>query len=127
MPTVLFHIEDKAKAKQISELCRALKFSQKSLTQADSGKTVGALCGTSGASKQISKIPEGFKLPDLLIFDGMGENALDVFLSAYRTAEIQPAALKAVVTRNNLGWPLYSLAAELQREHAAMLLSRYKK
>lgn len=126
-PLILFHIPDPAKAKLVTDLCRSLQFGLKPLTAADTGKTVGALAGLPGAAQKAAKVPAGYQLPELLIFSGLSDAALDLFLAAYRKAGIPPIPLKAIVTQHNAAWPLFSLTQELQRERAAMLLMQQNK
>ena len=105
MALVLYHVEDAAKEKQLSALCRELHLTARRLTNAD-----------------VQKAPAGYKLPEVLIFSGFAGEMLDVFLAAYKKAGIAPIPLKAVRTEHNDKWSLYALCEELRREHAAMLL-----
>ena len=100
MALVLYHVEDAAKEKQLSALCRELHLTARRLTNADRDGAVAALCG--------EKVNAG--------------EMLDVFLAAYKKAGIAPIPLKAVHTEYNNKWSLYTLCEELRREHAAMLL-----
>ena len=112
MALVLYHVEDAAKEKQLSALCRELHLTARRLTNADRDRAVAALCGEK-VNVNVQKAPAGYKLP--------GE-MLDVFLAAYKKAGIAPIPLKAVHTEHNNKWSLYALCEELRREHAAMLL-----
>ena len=94
MALVLYHVEDAAKEKQLSALCRELHLTARRLTNADRDRAVATLCG----------------------------EKVDVFLAAYKKAGIAPIPLKAVHTEYNNKWSLYALCEELRREHAAMLL-----
>lgn len=123
-PLILFHIPDAAKAGRALTLCKDLHFRTKSLTQADAGRTIGALAGTPGAASNTQKAPVGYKLPEILIFSGLEDGTLDFFLAAWKNAGIAPIPLKAIVTPHNTNWRLYALTEELQKEHAAMLLYR---
>ena len=111
MALVLYHVEDAAKEKQLSALCRELHLTARRLTNADRDRAVAALCGEK-VNANVQKAPAGYKLPE----------GLDVFLAAYKKAGIAPIPLKAVHTEHNNKWSLYALCEELRREHAAMLL-----
>ena len=115
MALVLYHVEDAAKEKQLSALCRELHLTARRLTNADRDRAVAALCGEK-VNANVQKAPAGYKLPEVLIFSGFAGEMLDVFLAAYKKA------LKAVHTEHNDKWSLYTLCEELRREHAAMLL-----
>ena len=120
MALVLYHVEDAAKEKQLSALCRELHLTARRLTNADPDRTVASLCGEK-VNANVQKAPLGYKLPEVLIFSGFAGEMLDVFLAAYKKAGIAPIPLKAVHTEYNK-WSLYTLCEELRREHAAMLL-----
>ena len=109
MALVLYHVEDAAKEKQLSALCRELHLTARRLTNADRDRAVAALCG--------EKVKANVQ-----IFSGFAGEMLDVFLAAYKKAGIAPIPLKAVHTEHNDKWSLYALCEELRREHAAMLL-----
>lgn len=61
---------------------------------------------------------------EILLFSNLTENKLDEFLSAYKTAGIEPVSLKAVVTPINEKWTIEELAEELMKERAAMLFGK---
>ena len=54
------------------------------------------------------------------MFSGLQENSLQLFLAAYREAQIEQIPLKAIVTPHNISWSIYELSRELASEHAAM-------
>ena len=117
MALVLYHVEDAAKEKQLSALCRELHLTARRLTNADRDRAVAALCGEK-VNANVQKAPAGYKLPEVLIFSGFAGEMLDVFLAAYKKAGIAPIPLKAVHTEHNDKWSLYALCEELRREHA---------
>ena len=119
MALVLYHVEDAAKEKQISALCRELHLTARRLTNADRDRAVAALCGEK-VNANVQKAPAGYKLPEVLIFSGFAGEMLDVFLAAYKKAGIAPIPLKAVHTEHNNKWSLYALCEELRREHVAV-------
>ena len=115
MALVLYHVEDAAKEKQLSALCRELHLTARRLTNADRDRAVAALCGEK-VNANVQKAPAGYKLPEVLIFSGFAGEMLDVFLAAYKKAGIAPIPLKAVHTEHNDKWSLYALCEELRRE-----------
>ena len=69
MALVLYHVEDAAKEKQLSALCRELHLTARRLTNADRDRAVAALCGEK-VNANVQKAPAGYKLPEVLIFSG---------------------------------------------------------
>ena len=121
MALVLYHVEDAAKEKQLSALCRELHLTARRLTNADRDRAVAALCGEK-VNANVQKAPAGYKLPEVLIFSGFAGEMLDVFLAAYKKAGIAPIPLKAVHTEHNNKWSLLRTvrgAAPRARRHAA--------
>lgn len=120
---VLYYIRDPKKGKQITKLCKGLRFRVRALKAGDANVEVGVLAGISRMNtKAHEKAPALYQLPDMLIFSGMPDQELDRFLAEYKEAGIEPTGLKSVVTPHNLTWTVYELAAELVKERTAMLL-----
>jgi hypothetical protein len=140
---VMFFTSDTEKKRQIEELCRRVGASTRLLKSENLNTPVGTLAGithgdssakkTSGmavsshvpAASGVSgapdgKAPFGATVPEMMVFCGFTSEALDEFLKAYREANIQPIALKAIVTPYNHSWNLYQLSQELFREHLQM-------
>lgn len=114
---ILLHIPDKEKEKAIEKVCKSMKQPVMKLTRADAGKTLGSILS---GKKENRQVPPLYQLPELIIFAGLPDQVLDIFLAAYKSAGIAPVALKAVVTPYNFGWTLKDLAAELKKEHHEM-------
>lgn len=127
-PVVLYFIADSRKEKQIAKLCRKLGLRMKGLKPEDSNTEIGILAGInhigtgSGSARDHGPVSERYALPELLIFSGLSDERLDVFLAEYKKAGIEPIGLKAIVTPHNLTWTVYELTEELVRERTAMLL-----
>lgn len=109
------------KEKAFLEICKELKIPVKKLEDADVCKSVGALVGNSAVfSGTQERIPKGYELPEVLIFHGLEEQALDRFLARYKERGLAPISLKAIVTPFNISWSLYQLIRELQREEGEL-------
>lgn len=122
---ILYYISDIKKEKQVKELCRRMQIPTRSLKSTDLNMEIGMLTGIEGTTeKEHTKAPEGYPLPEVLIFSGFPDELLDNFLSAYKEAGIAPIGLKAVVTVHNRAWTLYELTVELMKERMAMLMRR---
>ena len=89
MALVLYHVEDAAKEKQLSALCRELHLTARRLTNADRDRAVAALCGEK-VNANVQKAPAGYKLPEVLIFSGFAGEMLDVFLARSCAASTPP-------------------------------------
>lgn len=63
MALVLYHVEDAAKEKQLSALCRELHLTARRLTNADRDRAVAALCGEKSERERAERPPAGYKLP----------------------------------------------------------------
>ena len=151
-PLVLYYTEDKGKAQQIEMLCGQLSFKTKRLRGSDAGTPVGKLAGmsmksekTSLAGKSIKAekagaaaekngeapsrgncVPADYKQPEVMVFSGITDTQLDMFLHGYKMGGISPIYLKAILTPYNYTWSLYQLTQELIREHTAMMMERRK-
>lgn len=96
--------------------CRAAGLPLRMVEPAETGLTVGRLCG----------LPEGRNADALpvpataaAVLCGLSGPELDGLLAAIRAAGAQ-IPLKAVVTAHNRAWPFARLMQELTEEHAAI-------
>lgn len=53
-------------------------------------------------------------------FSEMNSDQVDAFLAEYKKAGVEPIALKAVITGNNIFWTAERTQKELLREHLFM-------
>lgn len=120
---IIYKIDEQKKEKQFIELCRQLGYGIRKLKNSDADLPVGTIAGVkfSRMILKSEKAPDGCKLPEVIIFSGLSDGNLDEFLSEYKKAEIEPVALKAVVTQHNISWSIYELTRELQRERITMM------
>ena len=119
--TILMYIANESKRKQIEALCARLSITAKQLKPSDMNNTVGGLVGIKGIGGQKNiNIPFGYMLPELMIFSGIDDKKLDVFLESYRNEGIEKVELKAIVTPHNIKWTLYELVQELKKENTSI-------
>lgn len=124
-PLVMLYTEDGIRRQQIAMLCAQLGIRIKELKRNDADTAVGRLAGIAEKTGPgEARAPEGYVLPELMIFSGLADDLLDRFLEAYRLSGLAPVSLKAVLTPYNFNWSLYQLAQELIRERTAMLMER---
>lgn len=123
---IMLFTKDVDKFKQIINLCMRLDIRTRKIKPSDINLEIGSLAGikTSGAKKTVNKAPIGYEMPEVMIFSGISNESLDIFLEEYKKAGITPIALKAVLTPYNVKWSLYELIAELQRERIQMMFGK---
>ena len=117
MDQILIYTKNNEKRTQIAELCSMMELSLYIITPQELGCPV-ALLGEK-KKKQLKssvQVPALYYQPDLILFNGLSDEALDNFLAFYRLKGIEPTALKAVVTPVNYSWPVFELTKELQKE-----------
>ncbi len=121
MKKIYVNIPDRNKLEAVTGICRDQKIELCFIKASDINKTVAALCNVPVAAGANGKAahrtaPALYVLPEMLIFFGMDDKDLDLFLDAYKLTGQERISRKAVVTPTNLGWTLYELAEELGRE-----------
>lgn len=123
---IIYNIDNQDKEKQLVEFCRQLGYNARKIKPSDADSSVGSIAGIkiSNTMSRKEKAPLGYKFPEVIIFSGISDGDLDIFLAEYKKAGIEPVPLKAVVTQHNISWSLYELVKELQRERIAMMLGR---
>lgn len=99
----------------LADACRAHGLALIPVSPADTGRTIGSLCG--GAGPAAADAPAG-DWPAALIMNGLDRARLDSFLNRLRAGGVS-IPLKAMVTPTNQGWTLAALLAELVRERDA--------
>lgn len=109
------------KENQIRTLCRKCDISVQAVIRTQYGETLGALAGIVGMKmKRKPYTGPGF-LMEMMVFSGIGQDELDVFLKQYRENQIPPIALKAMLTPYNIHWSAEELYQELGKEHMEFL------
>ena len=78
------------------------------------------------APSRENGVPADYKQPEVMVFSGITDTQLDMFLHGYKMGGISPIYLKAILTPYNYTWSLYQLTQELIREHTAMMMERRK-
>lgn len=117
---LLFHINLEKKVR-ILALCRQLEMEPVVVEKAKYHQQMGVLAGIVGFKEKGGRF-EGKELPgEMMVFSGMDENMLDMFLAEYKKAGIAPIALKAVLTPHNIRWTPEELFRELMGEHQTFL------
>ena len=106
----------------LAALSRALRFEIIRVDRAQAGRTVGALCGIPRASKAVVPVPATMSEEPVLVLYQFSEAGLDALLAAMKSGGLN-IPYKATVTTTNWTWPLCQLAAELEKEHAAVQAS----
>lgn len=127
---IMYKINEPSKEKQVVNLCKKLGLKTRKLKDSDAKITVGTLTGNgkinaSPDNRMLNianqNVPNGYSLPELIVFSGLKDNKLDEFLAEYKKMGIAPIGLKAVVTIHNVNWTMYELAEELVRERISIM------
>lgn len=130
---IMYKINELTKEKQVVNLCRKLGLKTRKLKDSDAKITVGTLTGNgkinaSSDNRMLNianqNVPNGYSLPELIVFSGLKDNKLDEFLAEYKKMGISPIGLKAVVTIHNVNWTMYELAEELVRERISIMCGK---
>ena len=118
---LLMHCKEMEKQQKIRKLCQRFGMECRMLTEKDGKEELGVLCATYPVAVGKHEMPPfAWQMPELLVFSGLQENSLQLFLAAYRETQIEQIPLKAIVTPHNISWSIYELSRELASEHAAM-------
>lgn len=99
----------------LADACRAEGLTLTPVTPADTGRTIGSLCGGPGPASAPTLTGDW---PAALIMNGLDRSRLDSFLTRLRAGGVS-IPLKAMVTPTNQGWTLAALLTELVREREA--------
>ena len=114
MKKIYLYTPDKEKKAAIERICAEQGIEPCTLKAADLNRRVAEICAVpmkaGGAHRPA---PALYAMPELLLFYGLDDKALDRFLDACHAAGIEKIRRKAIVTPTNLGWSLYELAEQL--------------
>ena len=114
MKKIFFCIYDADRKALVDRICAEEDIAAERLKGSDADRTVASICKLPLKDKGSHKTaPPMYMLPEMLLFYGMDEEALDRFLEAYRAGGLEKIKRKAVITPTNLGWTLYELAEQL--------------
>lgn len=131
---IMYNINNIEKEKQLKELCNRLNIQTKRLNGKDTDKTLAILAGVNAkagtgmhANIKNGNIKTGSNLstksgnmpmilPEIIIFSGITDEELDTFLKEYKSMNIDPVRLKAILTIYNINWTLGELITELIKE-----------
>lgn len=122
---IMYYTEDEKKSNQIAGLCKRLGIRTRKIKPSDINLGMGSLAGikTGVVKKEKNRAPIGYDIPEVIVFSGISDKNLDIFLQEYKKEKITQVALKAILTPYNISWTLYELIAELQRERMEMLFN----
>ncbi|MEY8427013.1 DUF3783 domain-containing protein [Lachnospiraceae bacterium 46-15] len=120
---ILVYMTDGEKKQRILSLCRELKLGLDEISYAQINTALVELAGFSRLPEEMrgkTAAPAFYNMPELLVFCGVPEEEVDVFLKRYRETGIPSVSLKAVTTPYNLLWTPYELVKELEKEREAL-------
>jgi 4-hydroxyphenylpyruvate dioxygenase-like putative hemolysin len=118
--TILLFRINRDKYAVIQNVCRTLGIRIIDVARKDYSQKLGTLAQIQGFSKEAKKY-DGPELPaEMLVFSEMNSDQVDAFLAEYKKTGVEPIALKAVVTDQNIFWTADRMQKELLREHLFM-------
>lgn len=121
MKRIYLHTSDKEKRSVIGRICKEQDIVIKDITGSDCNRIVADICGMDIRSKGAhKKAPVIYVLPELMLFYGIDDEGLDLFLDAYNATGTEKIRRKAVITPVNLGWSIYELAEQLEEHEKGM-------
>ena len=116
---LLYHLDaDTETGRALRAVLLAQKLFTLTVTDAQTGETVGRLASTNAAAHDASAPETTPREPFMLLCD-LGDRQLDRLLAAMRRAGVY-IPYKAVMTEHNRDWTFCQLVAEVVREHEAM-------
>ena len=113
----VLHLNQKEKAETVRSIASELDEDVKVIGYRELNRTLTGL-SLGRVITGSANVPKLYQMPELLVFIGMDEDKLDVFLEKYRESKAEPVALKAVATSHNIGWTVYELIENLKKEIA---------
>ena len=116
---IFVYMTDREKKEKILSLCGELNLGLDEISYAQINTPLVELVGLPRLPEEMrgkAAAPALYNMPELLVFCGMPEDEVDVFLKRYREIGIAPVSLKAVTTPYNLLWTPYELVKELEKE-----------
>lgn len=118
--TILLFRINRDKYAVIQNVCRTLGIRIIDVARKDYSQKLGTLAQIQGFTREAKKY-DGPEFPaEMLIFSEMNSDQVDAFLAEYKKAGVEPIALKAVITGNNIFWTAERTQKELLREHLFM-------
>lgn len=118
--TVLLFRLNQDKYAAVRQVCKILGIRILDIARKDYSQKLGSLAQIQGFSKEAKKY-DGPELPaEMLVFSEMNSDQVDAFLAKYKKTGVEPIALKAVVTDQNIFWTADRMQKELLREHLFM-------
>lgn len=118
--TILLFRINRDKYAVIQNVCRTLGIRIIDVARKDYSQKLGTLAQIQGFTREAKKY-DGPEFPaEMLIFSEMNSDQVDAFLAEYKKAGVEPIALKAVITGNNIFWTAERAQKELLREHLFM-------
>lgn len=122
---LLFQVRQEKRI-QIEALCRDLEMDAVTVDRKQYLEPLGVIAGIQGIPKS-GKIYQGMDFPmEMMVFSGIHQELLEVFLQKYRELSIDPIALKAILTPTNIFWNAEQLYRELLKEHLELNRGKQK-
>ena len=125
--TILLFRINRDKYAVIQNVCRTLGIRIIDVARKDYSQKLGTLAQIQGFTREAKKY-DGPEFPaEMLIFSEMNSDQVDAFLAEYKKAGVEPIALKAVITGNNIFWTAERTQKELLHKKFTLFLLKTTK
>lgn len=116
MKTIFANIPDISKKEKLEKLCKELGINVRAIDPYDGERTLLSVVSGGKYELKETKSITTHKLPEIIVFQGFGDEELQEFLKVYREKGLEKIPLKAIVTPYNLTWTLNELGKHLEDE-----------
>ena len=121
---IYLYTKDTSKRQNIENITKSIGLSFAELKVSQANDTISSIVGLpafiSNSDSEIGKkAPALWSMPEVLLFFGVPDKKLDIFLEEYKKTGMDKIRLKAIVTPTNLNWSLYYLIEHLKEESKA--------
>lgn len=113
---ILLLTQNSKKKEAISAMCKSFDIELKEIWPGNINLPIGTFLGMPLNSKSSKVAPVLFNPPELLIFNGLSDKELDIFLDKYKDEDIDPIQYKGVITPHNITWSPYEFILEYEKE-----------
>lgn len=111
--------EETERGRVVRRILAELRIEAVTATQDQGQETIGFLMGLPSRAPGVAEPMRIEEEEPLMVMSGLADSLLDRLLAALKESGVQ-IPYKAVVTENNVTWPLGELFAEIRSEHALM-------
>lgn len=114
--SVLLMTKDSEKKEAIAGVCKSVGVELKEIRPGNINSPIGGFIGMPLNATAAKEAPEGYEAPELILFCELKKEDIDTFVGKYNEAGIEPIALKAAISANNITWSPYEFIVACEKE-----------